>query len=504
MPFGLLPRLAGMHDKYALVRSCEAWESAHARAQYYIQVGHVFSPARIKEMPSVGSIVAYETRTRRKDSDWLPPFVAMNYGNGQAGLVQSGMLPASFAPMSIYTKGDLPFIVPQNERLTFNKRRDFLARLDASLRTPEAPRGRLMRDYAEFYEASNQILDAPQVASIFKVDEDEHKRYGGSDVGDACVIARNLVSADAGTRFIAICHPGWDLHANAYDKQAKNNQYQLCWNLDAALSNLLTDLESRRNATSGEPLLNRTLVIAMGEFGRTPGELTMGKGRDHHRYAATALFAGAGVQGGKILGATDDIGNKVTRYGWHKNRSVYPEDVVCTIYSSLGIDWTKQITETPSRRPFYYVEDLSPLIEIGEELGDLLSKRAVAALGIDGAKAHSYGKAAAVGENGELEHAAAILHPKMGAPVRKVLSKGAALIPSSKKRSGPGTTLDIPLGHKDAAFVRSHFDGMEVQINDAPRANEIMVAVAVTDSGRPLPRVGGLTVSEVKGEDGLR
>jgi hypothetical protein len=112
--------------------------------------------------------------------------------------------------------------------------------------------------------------------------------------------------------------------------------------------------------------------------------------------------------------------------------------------------------------------------------------------------------AAAVGENGELEHAAAILHPKMGAPVRKVLSKGAALIPSSKKRSGPGTTLDIPLGHKDAAFVRSHFDGMEVQINDAPRADEIMVAVAVTDSGRPLPRVGGLTVSEIKGEDGLR
>jgi len=91
-----------------------------------------------------------------------------------------------------------------------------------------------------------------------------------------------------------------------------------------------------------------------------------------------------------------------------------------------------------------------------------------------------------------------------GAPVRQVLGKGAALIPSSKKRAGMGTALDIPLGHKDAAFVRSHFDGMEVQISDAPRANEIMVAVAVTDSGRPLPRVGGLTVAEVKGEDGLR
>jgi hypothetical protein len=151
-----------------------------------------------------------------------------------------------------------------------------------------------------------------------------------------------------------------------------------------------------------------------------------------------------------------------------------------------------------------FVEDLAPLIEIGEELGGLLAEKAVAALGIEGARAQSYGKAAAVGENGELEHAAAILHPKMGTPVRKVLGKGAALIPSSKKRGGPGVALDIPLGHKDAAYVRSHFDGMEVRINDAPRANEIVVAIAVTDSGRPLPRVGGLTASEIKGEDGLR
>ncbi len=151
-----------------------------------------------------------------------------------------------------------------------------------------------------------------------------------------------------------------------------------------------------------------------------------------------------------------------------------------------------------------YVEDLSELIAIGEELGGLLTEKAVAALGIEGSKAESYGKAALVGENGELEHAAALLHPKMGAPVRKVLGKGAALIPSSKRRGGLGAELDIPLGHKDAAFVRSHFDGMQVSVGDAPRANEIVVAVAVTDSGRPLPRVGGLTTAEIKGEDGLR
>jgi hypothetical protein len=151
-----------------------------------------------------------------------------------------------------------------------------------------------------------------------------------------------------------------------------------------------------------------------------------------------------------------------------------------------------------------YVEDLAELMEIGEELGALLTERAVAALGISGPSAESYGKAAAVGENGELEHAAAILHPKLGTPVRKTLGKGAALIPSSKKRGGPGVALDIPLGHKDAAFVRSHFDGMEIRVNDAPRANEILVAIAVTDSGRPLPRVGGLAKDQIKGEDGLR
>jgi len=151
-----------------------------------------------------------------------------------------------------------------------------------------------------------------------------------------------------------------------------------------------------------------------------------------------------------------------------------------------------------------YAEDLSELIAIGEELGELLTQRAVAALGVAETAVESYGKAAAVGENGEIEHAAAILHPKLGAAVRKVLAKGAALIPSSKKRGGMGVVLDVPLGHKDAAYVRSHFDGMEVRINDAPRANEIMVAIAVTDSGRPLARVGGLTKDQIKGEDGLR
>ncbi|CAN7170297.1 amino acid synthesis family protein [Variovorax sp. LjRoot290] len=151
-----------------------------------------------------------------------------------------------------------------------------------------------------------------------------------------------------------------------------------------------------------------------------------------------------------------------------------------------------------------YSESLDELIAIGEELGALLGQKAVAALGIEPGRVQSYGKAAIVGESGELEHAAAILHPKLGAPLRVAVEKGAALVPSAKKRGTLGTAIDVPLGHKDAAFVRSHFDAVEARVSDAPRANEIVVAVAVTDSGRPLPRIGGLQVSEIKGEDGLR
>ena len=150
-----------------------------------------------------------------------------------------------------------------------------------------------------------------------------------------------------------------------------------------------------------------------------------------------------------------------------------------------------------------YVEDLDALMTIGQELGALLGQRCVQALGIKPGEAQSYGKAAIVGEAGELEHAAAILHPKLGAPLRVAVEKGAALVPSSKKMGAMGATIDVPLGHKDAAYVRSHFDAIEARVTDAPRANEIVVCVAVTDSGRPNPRVGGLKHQDLIGKDGL-
>ena len=151
-----------------------------------------------------------------------------------------------------------------------------------------------------------------------------------------------------------------------------------------------------------------------------------------------------------------------------------------------------------------FVDDLTPLMDIGEELGGVLGEMAVDALGIAPEKAESYGKAAIVGENGEREHAAAILHPKLGKPFRDSVSRGLALIPSAKKVGGMGTEIDVPINFKDAAFVRSHFDAMAIRVDDAPRTDEIVVALVVTDCGRPHPRIGGLKKEEAKMEDGLR
>ncbi|WP_069300207.1 amino acid synthesis family protein [Neptunicoccus sediminis] len=189
-----------------------------------------------------------------------------------------------------------------------------------------------------------------------------------------------------------------------------------------------------------------------------------------------------------------------------RKTAVWVEETHLEMGREISPPTRKAVAVAVIENPFAgsYAEDLTPLMDMGAELGGLLGERCVQALGITPEQAESYGKSAMVGENGELEHAAAILHPKLGAPLRKAVEKGAALVPSSKKMGGPGQDLDVPLGHKDAAYVRSHFDGVEVRMSDAPRANEILVAVAVTDSGRPLPRVGGLTHEEAEGKDGLR
>ena len=137
-----------------------------------------------------------------------------------------------------------------------------------------------------------------------------------------------------------------------------------------------------------------------------------------------------------------------------------------------------------------FSHDLPELEAAGAELGDLLGRCAMNALGISAAEVHSFGKAAIIGENGEKEHGAACMHPTMGKPLRDIVGPAPSIIPSAKKVGGPGTAIDCPLHHKEDVWTVSHFDAMEVALADAPRADEIVVIIALTDSGRPLHRVG--------------
>jgi uncharacterized protein (DUF1501 family) len=199
------------------------------------------------------------------------------------------------------------------------------------------------------------MMRSPQMAQIMTISEEDRVRYGKSQIGDACLLARNLIQAEAGTRYAMVVHNGWDHHANLYDP---NGHPKKCRDLDASLSSLLEDFSARR-FKDGKTLLEKTLIVCMGEFGRTPGEPNLSKGRDHYPQVNTGIFAGAGIPGGRVLGASDDKGEKIVNFGWQKRRPIYPEDLLATIYSALGIDWSKKLTNTPSGRDFYYIEPVS-------------------------------------------------------------------------------------------------------------------------------------------------
>ena len=355
-PMGLYPELAKRREKYSLIRSMATWESQHGRGQYYMQTGHQHNPALAPELPGVGSVVAYEYASRRKPDDCLPPFVGFNTFP-QVGLIGSGFLPATYTPFHVNTSSDISSLAPREEDLpNFKRRWELLQRFDGRIRSDPALERKAYRDFHNHYEGAVEIMSDPRSAGIFSISAEDKARYGSNPVGDSFVLARNLVVADAGTHFIFLTHEDWDHHGSIYEQ---GNFYQRSKDLDTALSQLLDDLgQTKRD--DGTSVLDETLVVCVGEFGRTPGPLTNIAGRDHYQYAFTGMFAGGGVVPGQVLGATDDSGAEITDFGWSGNRPVYPEDMVTTIYAAMGIDWTKSIEETPSGRVYHYIEIFSP------------------------------------------------------------------------------------------------------------------------------------------------
>jgi len=362
LPHGLMPNLTQVLDRVTVVRSMAAWDAVHGRAQYYIQTGHPLNQALAREVPAIGAVVCHELAKSRKETDTLPAYLSMNMAGNQAGLINQGFLSAEYGPLSLSVGGDgPPRLAPDKGQVEVMRRRwERLLQLDGSLRRVQPGLDRSFADYHEYYRGAWAIMNDPRVPEIFSVSESDRARYGGSAIGNSLVLARNLFRADAGTRFILASHGGWDHHGDIYKEKSRNHP-ALIRELDAALTSLLRDLETTPSRhRPGKSLLDETLVVVMSEFGRTPGPVSATRqGREHFIHVHCGLLAGGGIRRGAVIGKTDELGGKIVDPGWSGSRPIYMEDIACTIYSALGIDWTKTLQNTPSGRAFHYVEPAS-------------------------------------------------------------------------------------------------------------------------------------------------
>ena len=387
-PYGLLPKTAGVLNDTVLVRSMAAWDTLHNFGQFYQQVGHAYSAARGSEMPSMGAIIAHEFESRTKPSDFLPAFVAMNFPTSSVNgpLIKEGALDSGAAPLTVDLKSGaaLPFLLPAGTESRFDRRMEALESFDTVRQLHPANVPKRFLEWEAFTKSAQRMMKSPDISKVFTLDAAQRDRYGKTPMGDACLIARNIIAAGAGTRYILINQGGWDHHAGIYgkddqpkgeDPKMRGGLYQLCGELDSAFAALVADLKTLPSKDGTGSLLDRTFIVCTGEFGRTPGALNDAKGRDHWPAVRSALFAGGGVKHpGRVIGATDEAAGKITRLDWARKRPIYPEDVTATIYSVLGIDWTKKISGMPSGRDFQYVEPMSSTGFIGStEIMDLFT-----------------------------------------------------------------------------------------------------------------------------------
>jgi hypothetical protein len=344
-PTGVLPRLAEMTNEFAIVRSLRSWALVHNLAQTWTQIGRSPAGALGEIAPNIGSVIAIEKAAQRRSSDIFPTFLALN----SAGGVGNGYLPSTTAPFRV-TPASAGLANTRNPDDSngsgrFAEKYSMLERLDNSLRR-NSPLGNGPDDMEGFYQAARGLMYNNAVQQAFSYTAAERDRYGTTGFGDACLVAHKVLRADLGTRFIQITLGGWDHHDDIY---APTNLPARTADLDRGLSTLLEDLKS-----SG--LLNQTLVLVAGEFGRTVGRLTPDGGRDHHMQQF-AVLAGAGVKGGKVIGATDATGATTVESGWSRDRDIRPEDLEATIYSAMGVNWTTVRYDDPFGRGFYYVPE---------------------------------------------------------------------------------------------------------------------------------------------------
>ena len=343
-PEGLMPGLASQAGRFSIVRSCQANALVHQLLQAWNQIARNPASATGKIAPNMGSVVALEFESKRTSAQKVPGFVSLaSAGN----LVRNGYLPGRYAPFDITAAaGGLTSLANSDLEPTFTDRYNILQQLNAA--------GLKRSDFdemADFYAGARAMMYDPAVTAAFRFSTQDQLRYGNNGFGNSCIVARNLVTADLGTKYIMITLGGWDNHQNIYQQNA--GVYRPARQLDAALANLIGDLAIIPGA-NGLSKLDETLIVAKGEFGRTVGPLTTQAGRDHY-FVHSALFAGGGVRAGQVIGSTSADGRFIENPGWSEDRVITPEDIAATIYSALGINYTTVRNDDPLGRGFEYV-----------------------------------------------------------------------------------------------------------------------------------------------------
>lgn len=361
-PKGLMPTLANHLGKIAIIRSLRAPALVHSLQQIWAQIARNPTSLMGKIAPNIGAVVAREFESQRTANQKLPGFVSLNGGN----VVSSGYFNAKYSPFAVTaSQNGLTNLTNFAGQTTFDRRYQMLQDLDGENRV-NSPLGDPVVDMDGFYQQSRAMMYNPEIDAVFKFTAADAQRYGVNNAanafGNSCITARNLLKANLGTRYVQISIGGWDNHTNIY---AAGGIYTPARQFDKGLGELLTDLAALPGLNGGT-LLDETLVVWMGEFGRTvrtggnqPG-LNSGAGRDHF-FQQFVGFAGGGVSGGRAIGQTTADGFAVMDAGWKYGRPIANEDVAATIYSALGIDYTKSYMDDPFLRGF----DLVPFAAQG-------------------------------------------------------------------------------------------------------------------------------------------
>jgi hypothetical protein len=375
----LFPRLGDFIDKIAFTRTTKGAEFVHFTGQYHTQAGRALNLGLAREIPAFGSVIAYELESSRKESDSFPAYVSTSLTEAVAGAIGSGFLPARFTgfdldPISIFETFSVANEVV-NQRLEQRWRL-----LEQYMKISEGERkslGKNAADYQAFYQEARKLRSDPKWIQAFTTTPEEKKRYGENKTGLGCIVAKNLIAANAGTRFVYVytdANSDFDCHHDMFDRKAKSNIYVAGNTLDKALSSLLEDLSKLPGTEAGKTLLDETLVFATSEFGRTP-EMNPAKGSDHYPEVYTQFWAGGGVKGGRAIGKTNEVAGKAVDTGWNHKQQPRMDNAVATIYSALGIDWLKKFTNTPSGRDYEYVQSAP----VGSG-GEFISNDEIAAL----------------------------------------------------------------------------------------------------------------------------